>query len=96
VFALLALEDIGQPAASQAVAVITITVLLSVVAHGVTADPLARRFGPWLAPVAGGADQAALPAIPERRLIRRAPAASGTGTDPARQDGDQLAPGSGR
>src|SRR5580698_8195069 len=88
VFALLALEDIGQPAASQAVAVITVTVLLSVVAHGATADPLARRFGPRIAPAAAGAERAGLPDVPERRLIRRAPAAaSGTGADPARQDG---------
>ena len=88
VFALLALEEIGQPAASQAVDVITVTVLLSVVAHGLTADPLARRFGPWLAPAADEAEHAGMPDVPERRLIRRAPAAaSGTGTDPARQDG---------
>jgi NhaP-type Na+/H+ or K+/H+ antiporter len=87
VFALLALEDLGQPAASQAVAVITVTVLLSVVAHGATADPLARRFGPRLAPAAGGADHAGLPDVAERRLIRRAPGtAAGTGADPARQD----------
>lgn len=87
VFALLALEDLGLPAASQAVAVITVTVLLSVVLHGVTADPLAQRFGPRLAAAAGGADPAGLPDVPERRLIRRAPAAaSGTGTDPAPQD----------
>jgi NhaP-type Na+/H+ or K+/H+ antiporter len=84
VFALLALEEIGQPAASQAVAVITVTVLLSVVVHGATADPLARRFGPRLAPAAGGAEHASMPDVPERRLIRRAPAAtSGTGADPA-------------
>ena len=87
VFALLALEEIGQPAASQAVALITVTGLLSVVAHGVTAEPLARQFGPRLAPAADGADHAGLPDVPERRLIRRAPAAaSGTGADPARQD----------
>ena len=66
VFALLALEDIGQPAASQAVAVITVTVLLSVIAHGVTADPLARRFGSRLAPAADEAEQAGLPDVPER------------------------------
>jgi NhaP-type Na+/H+ or K+/H+ antiporter len=84
VFALLALEEIGQPAASKAVAVITVTVLLSVVVHGATADPLARRFGPRLAPAAGGAEHASMPDVPERRLIRRAPAAtSGTGADPA-------------
>src|SRR6185437_8149299 len=56
VFALLALEEIGQPAASQAVTVITATVLLSVLAHGASADPLARRFGPRLAPAADGAE----------------------------------------
>jgi len=86
VFALLALEEIGQPAASQAVAVITVTVLLSVIAHGATADPLARRLGPRLAPAAGGAEHPGMPDVPERRLIRRAPAAaSGSGADPARQ-----------
>jgi NhaP-type Na+/H+ or K+/H+ antiporter len=81
VFALLALEDIGHPAADQAVDVITITVLFSVVAHGVTADPLARRFGPRLAPAAPHAEQPAVPDVPERRLIRRAPAVT-----PASQD----------
>jgi sodium/hydrogen antiporter len=44
VFALLALEALG-PAADEAVAVITLTVLLSVVAHGLTAAPLATRYG---------------------------------------------------
>jgi hypothetical protein len=42
-----------------------------VVAHGVTADPLARRFGPSMrqAP-APGEDPGIV--LPERRLIRRA------------------------
>lgn len=44
VFALLALESLGG-AADEAVAVIATTVLLSVVAHGLTAAPLATRFG---------------------------------------------------
>jgi NhaP-type Na+/H+ or K+/H+ antiporter len=44
VFALLALEDLG-PAAEEAVAVITGTVLLSVVVHGISAAPLAARYG---------------------------------------------------
>jgi sodium/hydrogen antiporter len=43
-FALLALEQLGQ-AADQAVAVIAVTVILSVIAHGVTAAPLAARYG---------------------------------------------------
>jgi NhaP-type Na+/H+ or K+/H+ antiporter len=44
VFALLAVEELG-PVADTAVAVIATTVLLSVVAHGVTAAPLAARYG---------------------------------------------------
>jgi sodium/hydrogen antiporter len=72
VFALLALEDLGKPA-RPAVTVIAFTVLLSVVAHGLTADPLARRYGPGLASTAGGPDDPAIPQMPERRLIRRAP-----------------------
>jgi sodium/hydrogen antiporter len=71
VFALLALEDIGK-VAGTAVSVIAFTVLLSVVAHGLTADPLARRYGPRLAIAADGPDDPGTPQMPERRLIRRA------------------------
>jgi len=72
VFALLALEDLGKPAGA-AVSVIALTVLLSVVAHGLTADPLARRYGPRLAIPAGGPDDPPIAQMPARRLIRRAP-----------------------
>ena len=44
VFALLALEELGADA-DAAVAVIGMTVLLSVVAHGLSASPLAARYG---------------------------------------------------
>jgi sodium/hydrogen antiporter len=44
VFALLALEELG-PEVDRAVALIGVTVLLSVVAHGLTAAPLALRYG---------------------------------------------------
>jgi NhaP-type Na+/H+ or K+/H+ antiporter len=71
VFALLALEDIGKPAA-PAVSVIAFTVLLSVVAHGLTANPLAHRYGPRLAITPGRPDDAGVPPLPARRLIRRA------------------------
>ena len=47
VFALLAVEQLGA-ASDTAVAVISTTVLVSVLAHGVTAAPLARRYGPVL------------------------------------------------
>ncbi len=44
IFALIALEDLHGEA-DRAVAIIGMTVLLSVVAHGVTAKPLASRYG---------------------------------------------------
>ena len=73
VFALLALEDLGPAVAERPVAIIAFTVLLSVVLHGVTADPLARRYGSRLAlPPAAGPAEAELA---ERRLIRHRPAA---------------------
>jgi len=72
VFALLALEELGRPAAGRAVAVITITVVISVVAHGATAEPLATRYASRVARAAAGDTGAHLPDVPDRRLIRRA------------------------
>jgi NhaP-type Na+/H+ or K+/H+ antiporter len=45
VFGLLAADDLVGPDAKVVLAAITLTVLLSVVAHGLTASPLARRYG---------------------------------------------------
>ena len=45
VFALLAIEELGESkVVGQAVAIVTLTVLLSVLAHGVSAGPLGRRY----------------------------------------------------
>ena len=70
VFALLALEELGNATAGHAVAVITITVLLSVVAHGATAGPVASRYAGLLTRTAGRPALGEIPDIPERRLIR--------------------------
>jgi NhaP-type Na+/H+ or K+/H+ antiporter len=45
VFALLALEELGQGGADTALVVIAVTVFLSVLAHGFSAGPLATRYG---------------------------------------------------
>jgi sodium/hydrogen antiporter len=84
VFALLALEELGSPTAGHAVAVITITVLLSVVLHGVTAEPLAAWYARLLARRAADQAGAEVPEMPERRLIRhkRAPHADPPGAGP--------------
>ena len=68
VFALLALEELGS-GADQAVAVIAVTVLLSVLAHGASARPLAASYGRSVAargPEAGGP----VPDLPVRGLPR--------------------------
>ncbi|MFY9932959.1 MAG: cation:proton antiporter [Streptosporangiaceae bacterium] len=88
VFALLALEELGSPTAGRAVAVITITVLLSVVAHGVTAEPLATRYAKLLAHRAAGGPGAPMPDMPDRRLIRRSSPPSGV--IPRVTDGAEL------
>ena len=79
VFGLLALEDLTESAAKPAITAITFTVLLSVLAHGLSADPLAKRYGPRLTPPPGAAGPAGLAEVPERRLTRRTPAASRPG-----------------
>ena len=53
--------------------VIAFTILLSVVTHGLTANPLAHRYGPRLAITVGGPDDGEVQPLPARRLIRRAP-----------------------
>jgi len=50
VFGLIALESLdASPEVNRAVGVIATTVVLSVVAHGCTATPWARRYGAWAA-----------------------------------------------
>jgi sodium/hydrogen antiporter len=71
VFCLLALEELGNPAADHAAAVITVTVVLSVLAHGATADPVANRYAGHLTRQAHQFAGAEIPGIPERRLTHR-------------------------
>ena len=81
VFGVLALEDLAEAAARPAVTVIAFTVLLSVLAHGLSAGPLASRYGPRLTPPPGAAVPAGLAEIPARPLIRRSPAAGRPGEE---------------
>jgi len=80
VFALLALEELGGKAASPAVTVISMTVLLSVFTHGITAEPLAGRYAAALSRMAASPAHAGRPDLPARKLIRR----HATGLDAAR------------
>jgi NhaP-type Na+/H+ or K+/H+ antiporter len=76
VFALLALEELGTKDAQPAVTVIIITVLLSVVVHGITAEPLAARYAAAISRRAAGPAHEGRPELPARRLIRHALAGS--------------------
>jgi sodium/hydrogen antiporter len=69
--ALLAPEELGSPTAGRAVAVIAITVVLSVVVHGAIAEPLAARHARRLAQRAAGGPDVPTPDMPDRRLIHR-------------------------
>ncbi|HEY3957568.1 MAG TPA: cation:proton antiporter [Streptosporangiaceae bacterium] len=77
VFALLAVEELGSPAADSAVAVITVTVLLSVIVHGASAEPLAARYAKLLAQRPTGHAGTSMPDMPDRRLTRRKSPAPG-------------------
>ena len=49
VFALIALESVeADQSLATALATISLTVLLSVIAHGFSAEPLAKRYGAWV------------------------------------------------
>jgi sodium/hydrogen antiporter len=92
VFGVLALEDLGEAAARPAVTVIAFTVLLSVLAHGLSADPLASRYGPRLTPLPGAAGPVRLAEIPARPLIRRSRPTAG----PEKETADDNRPGPAR
>jgi sodium/hydrogen antiporter len=81
VFGLLALEELGKATAQPALSAIGVTVVLSVIAHGITAEPLAKRYGPRLSPALAGAGAATAPEVPTRRLARKASPVSETGAD---------------
>ncbi len=59
IFGLLALEELEVgPELRSALATIALTVLLSVVAHGLSADPLSARYGAWVSRVRPAAEVA--------------------------------------
>ncbi|MFB4300902.1 cation:proton antiporter [Actinomadura sp. NTSP31] len=70
IFALLALEELGA-AAGPALQVITVTVLLSVFAHGVTAGPLAGVYAAHMRAQPTAQEHVPVPDLPPRALTRQ-------------------------
>lgn len=85
VFALLAMEELGD-AAGPAVAVVVITVLLSVLAHGFSASPLAERFGARMA--AGDARDHVAPGPAHASRLGRRPSAAAQAQAQAKEGTD--------
>lgn len=86
VFALLAVEELGSDA-DEAVAVIGATVLLSVIAHGVSAGPLAARYGKAVA-ARGSEPGGPVPDLPVRGLPRRRGTGGAEGWDDRGEPGE--------
>ena len=70
IFALVALEELGSTAVTDHLMdVASVTVLLSIVAHGFSASPLAARYGRWAATLPEGAPENLEVAPHSRRRI---------------------------
>ena len=69
VFAVIAFDSLKGSEATAVLAAITLTVLMSVVAHGLTAAPLARRYGKHVAALAESTPELeAVPGLATRPL----------------------------
>jgi NhaP-type Na+/H+ or K+/H+ antiporter len=79
VFGLIAFDALGGSEAHAVVSAVALTVLLSVVAHGITARPFSRRYGRRVADVdPSAADHSAVPTLPTRPRLGRPSRRPGT------------------
>lgn len=72
-FALVVLEQQRIPSHSQLFHLASLTVLASTVLHGLTAAPLASRYGAWAARSGAGAERVDVPDLPVRIPLSRPP-----------------------
>jgi NhaP-type Na+/H+ or K+/H+ antiporter len=75
VFALIAVDSLAPAEGARVLAAVTVTVAMSVVAHGVSASPLAARYGRFAATLGSlDPEHTSAPSIPTRSLgARRSP-----------------------
>ena len=80
IFALLAYDALDDADGARVLAAVTITVVASVVAHGVSASPLAARYGAWIAALRPGRpEHAPAPDLASRSLRGRVAGTFGDG-----------------
>jgi len=83
IFALLAFDSLDDPNRSRVLAAVTITVLASVVAHGITASPFAARYGTAMAALhPHHPEHHPAPELAARSAARRRQVASGSSSQP--------------
>ncbi len=78
VFGLIAVDSLDATGSRVVIAAVSITVILSVVAHGVTASPLAQRYGRVRGPPPAGASRDRSCRHPWHPAIERCPGVPGT------------------
>jgi len=72
IFALLAVDTLDVPDANRVLAAVTVTVVLSVLAHGITASPFAARYGTAVATLRPERpERLPAPELPPRSLAGR-------------------------
>jgi NhaP-type Na+/H+ or K+/H+ antiporter len=85
VFGLIAVDALAPEQSKEVLAVVTLTVALSVLLHGVSASPLAARYGTYAATLAPKApEHTDAPPITTRTLQRARPMTTRPGATPAR------------
>jgi sodium/hydrogen antiporter len=68
VFGLIAVDSLTPADGHLVLCAVTVTVTASVVAHGISASPLARRYGEYASRSPAGPIHSGAPAVPTRRL----------------------------
>jgi sodium/hydrogen antiporter len=75
VFGLIAFDALPAARADHVIGIVTVTITLSVVAHGITAAPLGHRYGRWVATLAPDRPEHATPPRFTTRSMHRRSAA---------------------
>ena len=71
VFALIAIDSLAPVDAHLVLGAVTVTVTLSVIVHGVTASPLARRYGDFATRLPSGPEHNLVASVSSRQLTGR-------------------------
>ena len=81
VFGLIAYDALPTAQANRVLGAVTVTITLSVVAHGISAAPLGRRYGRWAGTLAPDRPEHTEPPRFTTRAMQRRPRGAAAGRD---------------